>query len=96
MKILKGKYHWLPWRQTEISRTKFLQNKPSQTWRENDQWKKRNSERKSYEKDIENEKLKILRFFSQLQNEPTQFEEKDEYTLFGEYVTSKMTKLKSQ
>ena len=38
--------------------------------------KKRNCEKKSYEKDIENEELKILHSFYQAQNEPTQFEEK--------------------
>ena len=57
--------------------------------------KKRNSEKKSYEKYIGNEELKMLRYFSQPQNEPTQFVEKDEYTLFDEYVSSKMRKLSS-
>ena len=57
--------------------------------------KKRNSEKKSYEKYIENKELKMLRCFSQPQNEPTQFVEKDEYTLFGEYVSSKIRKLSS-
>ena len=57
--------------------------------------KKRNSEKKSYGKDIENEELKTLRSFSQPKNEPTQFKEKDEYKLFGKYVASKMRKLSS-
>ena len=54
-----------------------------------------NSEKKSYEKDIENEKLKILCSCSQPQNEPTQFGENDKYTLFDEYAASKMRKLSS-
>ena len=39
-------------------------------------------------------KMKNLNFcsFSQPQNEPSQFEEKDQYTLFGKYVASKMRK----
>ena len=57
--------------------------------------KKRNCEKKSYEKDIENEELKILHSFNQAQNEPTQFEEKDKYTLSSQYFTSKMRKLSS-
>ena len=57
--------------------------------------KKRNSEKKSYEKDIENEELKILHSFNQAHNEPTQFEEKDKYTLSSQYFTSKMRKLSS-
>ena len=59
------------------------------TNRKNKQWKK------SYEKDIENEKLKILCSFSQPQNELTQFGENDKYTLFDEYAASKMRKLSS-
>ena len=55
--------------------------------------KKRNCEKKSYEKDIENEELKILHSFNQAQNEPTQFEEKDKYTLSSQYFTSKMNKV---
>ena len=48
--------------------------------------KKRNCEKMSYEKDIENEELKILRTFSQSQNESIQFEEKDEYILLSKYL----------
>ena len=54
-------------------------------------WKKDQWKKKSYGK----EELKILRSFSQPQNEPSQLEEKDEYTLLYKCVSSKMRKLSS-
>ena len=62
-----------------------MQNKPSQTWTENKLWEKKESVKKTKQNKTKKKrelKMKILRSFSQPQNEPTHFEERVNYTVW--------------
>ena len=61
---LRGSIIGFPGNKPKYVEPKFLQNKPSQTWRVNHPWKKKKQWKKVLRKDIENEELKILHCFT--------------------------------